>query len=378
VDGSLDYNFKGIIAIPARALKGKKIFVSSLFLLAGLILYDIIAYLALVVDGYDFAESFNQYGFLPFSYISFNSPVAFWLYNYIAPLLAIFVIAVGIISITQIDFENLRGNPFFSYKQAISYGFGRIQQLFLSWLTILVFILLIVLLGVIVGLIARIPYLGEFLYSIFFFFPNFIIALLTVFIILVFILSVLIMPAAVSADRVGESFQSILETFLTFTRQPVRWVLYTAYSLAAAKVASFILAWLSFMAVQFLHSVTWLGGGDKITGLIASGARHLPLDSPAMTFMTNIFPGLNFGFDLSLLPSGGTDSLAGYIMTASLFLIFLMICGYFLSVIATGQAYAFAVIKKMRDDHKITDEKPLFYREEWANPPIDENKKDST
>lgn len=374
MNNSLEYNFKGIIPVPAKALKGKKIFVASFFLLAGLIIYDIIAYIALIVEGFDIAEAFGRFGFLPFSYIFFNSAIAFWMYNYIAPILAVFVVTVGIISIAQIDFETLRGNPFFSGRQAISYGFSRIRRLFLSWTAVLIFILFIALLGVIVGLIARIPYIGEILYSVFFFFPNFIVALFAVLIIIILILSVLIMPVAVSADRVGESFQSILETFLTFTRQPIRWILYTAYSLIAAKVAAFVFAWVSFMAILFLHCITWLGGGDKITGIIASGVKHLPIDSGIVAFMTNIFPGINFGFDLSSLPPGGTDSIAGYIMTVSLFLIFLIICGYALSVIATGQAYAYAVIKKMRDDHKITDEKPLFYEEEWVNPPIDEDK----
>ena len=58
-------------------------------------------------------------------------------------------------------------------------------------------------------------------------------------------------------------------------------------------------------------------------------------------------------------------------MAISLFLIFLIIWGYIFSCIATGQAYALAVIRKIRDGRAIGDEKSLFYEEEYVNPPLD-------
>jgi hypothetical protein len=218
------------------------------------------------------------------------------------------------------------------------------------------------------GLITRIPHIGELLYSLFFFFPNFIVALFATIAILIQILSILILPAAVAADRKGEVFKSIVETFLTVTRQPFRWFSYTLYTLAAAKIGSFIFAYFSYRAVQFLIFMTQLGGGEKINNLIASGLSHLPINSPAVKFITNLFPGLDFGFDLSLPLQGGTNSLAGFIMAVMLFLIFLATWGYMLSVIATGQVYIYAVIKKKRDNYAITDEKPLFFKSEWHDP----------
>ncbi len=176
------------------------------------------------------------------------------------------------------------------------------------------------------------------------------------------------MPAALAADSKGETFRSIVETFLTITRQPIRWVVYTVYSFICAKVASFVFAYFAYRAVQLLQFMTKLGGGEKIDNLIASGLNHLPLDSPIVSFITNLFPGINFGFALSLPTQSGTDSLAGYIMAISLFLIFLIVWGYILSIIATGQAYAFAIIKKKRDDYAITDEDSLFFESAWVNP----------
>lgn len=364
-----DYNYKDIISVPAKALRAKKILLSSLFILIALILFCACAYLGLIFDGHSITEIYNNHGLQPIDYFAFDSFAAIIFYYYFGPFLALFSIMIGIMSVSIIDFENMRGNPFLSYIQSIRFSLGKIKQLFLSELVIALLIALIVIMGIIVGLITRIPYIGEMLYSVFFFFPNFIVALFTTLAIFIQMLSVLIMPAAVAADRRGETFRSIVETFLTITRQPVRWIVYTAYSFIVAKVCSFVFAYFAYRAVQLLLFMTKLGGGNKIDNLIASGLNHLPLDSPVVSFMTNLFPGINFGFELCLPTQGATDGLAGYIMALSLFLIFIFIWGYFLSVIATGQAHSFAIIKKKRDDYKITDETSLFFESAWVSQP---------
>jgi len=367
VEFHFDYNYKDIISVPAKALRAKKILLSSIFILIALILFNCCAYLGLIIEGYSIPDIYNNHGLLPIDNFALSSYPAILFYYYIGPFLALFSIMTGTMAVAVIDFEQLRGNPFLSYIQSIKFGLGRIRQLFLSELVIALFIALIVIMGIIVGLITRIPYIGELLYSVFFFFPNFIVALFTTLAIFIQLLSVLIMPAAVAADYKGETFRSIVETFLTITRQPVRWVGYTAYSIITAKVASFVFAYFAYRAVQLLQFMTGLGGGAKIDKIIASGISHLPLDSPVVQFIANLFPGINFGFE-PLFPTQVTsESLAGYIMAISLFLIFLIIWGYVLSIVATGQAYAFAIIKKKRDNYKITDEDSLFFESAWVD-----------
>ena len=81
-----------------------------------------------------------------------------------------------------INIEAVRGNRFMSPKQAIRFALRRFPQLFLSELSIALFVAVIVLLFVLLGLVSRIPYVGEWLYIILFAVPNFIIALICVFI----------------------------------------------------------------------------------------------------------------------------------------------------------------------------------------------------
>jgi hypothetical protein len=375
VDNSFAYNFKSVLQSPIMALKAKKIFVASFFLLLALVLFYLFTWLAFLINDTFAPKPQFILGIIPVINIGFHGFLPAFIF-YFGLVLTFLAPTLGILGCAAIDFEKMRGNHFFSAGQAIRFSFSRLKQMLLSWIGIALFIGFIVLLAFIVGLITRIPYLGEILYSLFFFFPSFVIAMFTVLALFVLILSYLVMPVAVAADQKAETFNSILESFSTLIRQPVRWTLYTLYSFIAAKIAGFIYAYFAFRAIQFLILTTSWGGGEKINNIITSGLSHLPLQSGLVSATFSLFPGFNI--HINRLAAGTADnSIAGYIMAISLFLIFLSIWGYIISVIASGQAAAFAVIKKIRDNHAISDEKSLYYEEEWVNPPIDENSEDN-
>ncbi|MCH8027766.1 MAG: hypothetical protein IID63_06545, partial [candidate division Zixibacteria bacterium] len=208
---------------------------------------------------------------------------------------------------------------------------------------------------------------------VFFVLPGFVIAIFTVFILLVFVLSVLLLPAVAAANRSGETFDSILETFSTIIRQPIRWIFYTLISAAAAKVFGFVYAYFAFRAVQFLTWSSSLAGGDKITDLVKGGVNHLPVKSDVAVYTFNLFEGIDWGINVAAWSRGSTaDSAVSYFMAFMLFIIFASIFGYMFSVIATAQARAVVIIRKLKDDYSIADEKPLFYQEEHVNPKMEE------
>lgn len=367
------YNFKDILSAPAPAFSAKRIFVMTLFLCAALAVYNLFTYLALSIDGENIEKASRIYLAFPFESFGFDSIIAYYLY-WVGVLVSVFVTMLGMFAIAAFEIESLRGHRFMGIKCAIGFTLNRIKQIFLSHLSIVSFLLLILLLVFLFGLVGRIPGVGEWIYSIFFVIPGFILAIFTVFIFAVLIVSVLLLPAVAAADRNGETFNSILETFSTIIRQPVRWVLYTAFSGAAAKVCGFVYAYFAFRAVQFL---TWggsIGGGDKITELVKSGANNLPIRSDLANYTFNIFYGVDWGIDVAQWARGSfSDSAVSYLMAFMLFLIFASIYGYMLSVMATSQARAFVIIRNLKDDYRITDEAPLFLVEEHVNPPIEES-----
>ena len=367
----LKYDYRDILTAPAAALAAKRILVMTLFLCAGLALYNLFSYIALAVEGEKVGRAFSVYGFFPFENFSFDSLVAAIVY-WSGVLSAILAVMTGMTAVAAFEIESIRGYPFLGIRKSIGFALGRFKQLFLSELSVVAFVLLIVLLIFIYGLIGRIPFIGEWIYTVFFVLPGFVIAILTIFILLVFILSVLLLPAVAAANRSGETFDSILETFSTIIRQPIRWVIYTGLSGVSAKVFGFVYAYFAFRAVQFLVWSSSLWGGDKIEQLVKSGVNHLPVKSDVAVYTFNLFEGIDWGISVASWSRGGAaDSTVSYFMAFMLFIIFASIFGYMLAVIATAQARAVVIIRRLKDDYNIADEKPLYYQEEHVNPKVD-------
>ncbi len=349
----------------------------TLFLCAGLVVYDIFTYLAVAVNGERLSSYYHVYGLTPLVYLRFPNWPAQILY-WIGIVGGVLALMLGFFAVSAINIEQMRGNRFFSVRGAIKFSLQRFTQLFLSELAIALFVSFIVLLAVLLGLITRIPYLGEWIYALFFAIPNFIIFLFVVFIVFVMVVSVILLPAVASGERHGETFSAILETFSTIIRQPVRWLLYTAYSLVAAKIAGFIYAYFCYRAVQFLTYSASLGAGDKVWRLLKAGISHLPVNSSLVKVTCNVFPGVHWSFSFSGWTRGGGNEDAGYLMSVMLFLIFASIIGYMLAIIATAQARGYVALRYIKDGYKVPDEKPLFFEEEHVNPPVEESGKSET
>lgn len=366
------FGFRDVLIAPAKALSAKKIFVMTFFLCVGLLVYDLFTYLAVALEGERLSSFYLVYGLAPLAHLTFSNWLA-WLLYAIGVAGAVLTLMLGFFGVSAINIEEVRGNRFFSVGGAVKFSLRRFSQLFLSEVAITLFVGFIILLAFLLGLITRIPYLGEWVYALFFVIPNFIIALFTVFIIFVMVVSVVLLPAVAAAERHGETFTAILETFSTIIRQPVRWLLYTLYALVVAKVCGFVYAYFCYRAVQFLTYSASLGAGGKVWRLLKSGVSHLPVNSPLVKETFNIFPGIDWSFSVSAWARGGGNEAVGYLMAVMLFLIFASIIGYMLATIATAQARGYVALRYIKDTYKVPDEDPLFFEEEHVNPPVDEN-----
>jgi len=172
---------------PARAFSAKQIFVMTFFLTVGLAVYDIFYYLAQIIEGERLGLLISAYGFFPFDDFSFDNTFARISFG-VGGVLAVLSVMMGFFAVAAINIENIRGNRFFSNIAALKFAFKRFKQILISELAIVIFILFIIFLFFLVGLISRVPYIGEWLFVLFFALPNFIIAILTVFIIFIFTL----------------------------------------------------------------------------------------------------------------------------------------------------------------------------------------------
>jgi hypothetical protein len=364
----LYYDIRDVLLAPARAFSAKAIFVMTTFLILALVVYDLGFYLAHLVDGAKLSVVYSVYGIFPGPSPALSGSVGQVVFG-IGVLAAIYAVMLGLLGVAVFTMEQIRGNRFFSVAESLRFIRSRAKQLLLCELALVAFVTFIVALFAIAGLLGRIPVVGEWLYSIFYVFPAYFIALFTVFIVAVFQISIILAPAAAAAERRGEIFGVILETFSSIIRQPLRWGVYTIYAIVAGKLASFLYAYFAVRAVQFTNWAIGLTDGGKLAKLVESSLSHLPMRSDVVKETFNIFPGIDWGLDLLRFVRSG-DSAASYVMAFMLFVIFASILGYFMAVIGTGQAYAYVVIRYKKDGYRIDEEEPIGETEHLPGEPI--------
>ena len=366
------HDMRAVLSCAGNGLSLKKITAAAFYLLIGQTTYLIFTYLALLYDGVSFDYIRQSYGLFPFRLFPFDSAIAYLVY-FAGIGGALTCLSLAIMSVAVITFEEIRGDYFFSVFKAIRFSFSRLPSLLGVHFSLLAFIAFIYLLGVITGIIGRIPYLGETIIGVFYLFPIFISLIFTVFIIFVMIVGVILVPIVLASQKRKEIFDGILQLFSVLTQESWRFFWYLAISCGLAKTASFLMAYLFYRTLQFSQLVLIQGGGEKIERLFNSAYNLLPLNSPVLLFMTNIFPGIDFGFRLSRWGYGGDESVAAVILAVSFFILFVILCGYMMSVFSSGLARGYAVIRRMKDDYFIVDESPLEEYQDYVNPPLKEN-----
>jgi hypothetical protein len=363
------HDIRAVLEAPGKALALKKIFSASVFLLLGYLIYVIFTYLALLYDSVSFEYIWQSYGVFPIKLFAFDASVA-TIIQFIGIGLTLLCLSLAIMANAVIHFEELRGDFFFSASSAIRFAFARTPTLMLGYFSLGAFVAFICLLAFLAGLIGRIPFIGELLIGVFYIVPIFLTLVFTVFIVFVSIAGVLLLPVIIAAQKEKEVFDSLLQLFSIIVKEPVRFIWYTAITCILAKIASFVMAYLFYRTIQFSRMILSLGGGQKIDNMFASAYAMLPMDSPILFFVTNIFPGIAFGFGFARWGYGEGQSVGAVLLAISLFLLFVVILGYTVSVLSAGLARGYAVIRRMKDDYLIIDEKPMEAGENYVNPPF--------
>jgi hypothetical protein len=370
------HDIRAVLAAPAKGFSLKKISAATLFLLAGYLVYVIFTYLALLYDGVSFDYLWQSHGFFPLKLFPFDALAASVIYT-VGASLAVFSFSLALMAGAVINFEELRGDFFYSAVQAVRFALSRITALFLCYLSLAAFVGFICLLGLMVGIAGRIPVIGGLAIGVFYIVPIFITLVFTLFIVFAAIISIVLLPVIVAAQKKGETFDALLQLFSVLTREPVRFFWYLAISAGLAKMASFVFAYVFYRTIQFSQLVLSRGGGERIERMFNAALAVLPLDSPFVSFVTNIFPGIPFGFTIVRWGYGADTSVGAALLSISFFVLFTVICGYMVSVLSAGLARGYAVIRRMKDDYLIVDEEPLETRDDYANPPFRTEDNDS-
>ncbi len=367
----LRYDFWDILKAPRIALSGKGLLAQARSLLYGYAAYFSCSYLALLLNGQPFAYSWEAFGLFPLC----NLGLSQW-YSWTVWILGI-IVAVGFydygnLTVAKLGYEELRGNYFFSARDAARDARANLLPLWVSGGLVAFLIAVLAAIQGLVSLVALIPGIGGLLYAILYVVPFFLWSLFLVFLTFGLTTSVLTLPAIIVA-REKDTFGATFYIYNIIWTQPLRWLGMTAFGLVLAKIGMFVIGYFFMRALQLTNFLAGWFGGDKTESILIAAYTVLEPLRGVVRFFTTLYPGSSIGYDPEMairytmtnhnwiLDSSqsivsGADQAAAVIIALGLLGILILIISYGINIITNSQLLAFLLIAYKEDKVKLTED----------------------
>jgi hypothetical protein len=361
------FDIRDVFRAPRLALSAKKILLQFVGFLLGYLGYLVFTYLAFWSADMRISDTWSLHGLFPLGDFPFDD----W-YSWV-------IFAVGVVwfviwwllastMVGKVTFEQLKGDDFYSSKEAFRFLKKHWGPAFFSPLSLLAFIAFLIICGIIVGLIGKIPYIGELGIGIFYLVPLFAVALTLAYVIFIFFVSLLLAPAVVATLK-EDTFETLVQMFSSVWNQAWRYFLYTGLIGVMSKIGMFVFGYFSFRAVQLIHGSLGIFMGEKLTDITEQALSYITIPDHLLDYFTNIFAGINFRFHLPEIGPGlylqnWTQEVAAFLVGISLILVIFMVFSYGLTVISAGQTVIYIILRKKKDDEDLLERKTEAEEEE--------------
>jgi hypothetical protein len=374
----LYFDIRDIFRAPRLALSGKKILIQGLGLLIGYVGYLILTYVAFLISGMSISDIWEGYRFFPLWGFTFSHWLS-WLIFIIGCLFLVAAWLLASAAVGKVTYEQLKGDEFYSAKDSLKFVKNHGKTVLLTPFSLIVFSAIFVVGGIIVGLLGKIPYLGELGLGIFYAVPIFVVAFFVIYTLFIFVFSLLLTPAVVAVIK-EDIFETIVQLFSSIWSQPWRFFLYTALAGVLAKLGTFVLGYFTFRSLQL---ISWSCGvlmKEKLLDIMDGALSYVILPSRFFDFFTNIFPGINFRFHLPEIGFGAflswSESISAFLIGITLILIIFGVVSYGLATISTGQTLTYIIIRKKKDEENLLERKTEEEEQEERLAAEEEEKKE--
>ena len=369
---NLKFNFRDIFKSPRLALSGKKIWVFIIANLISYLIYFIFNYIGLSLTGFSFTQIWETQGLYPCLLITggpWYSLALFW----ISILFWVYAIQLASTAVSRITYKQLKGDEFYSTIDSWHYVKKHWHAVIFTPVSLALITLLFILIATLFSLLGKIPFVGEFLFSIpylLYFFGS----VFTIYTGIVFFISIIYSPSIIGTieeDTMGSVFQS----YSLAWGQPWRIIGYQTILFPLACFSVMIFKLISFCGIKLINIIMGneLLMGSKLSAifdvaantvwpqkLFTSIAENLTSCSLFCENTCNLGVHMNgfFDFFLPINPTNisGSESVASIIILFFLFIISISFLSYFLSILSVGETIMFIIFRKHSDDNILLHE----------------------
>jgi len=356
----LHFNFKDVLRAPRYGLSVKKMWLQFLGIIAGLVLYVPLTYLAYALAGFRMEDVWRFYHLLPVpvltgDYLAFGlkSQIIWWL----GAVLFIVVQLFTGVAISKIAYEQFKGDELYEVSKALKLALLKGKATVLAPLTLV--ILALVLLGIEVGVfyLGRIPAAGGVIDAILFLCFLFV-SLFIIYVMIGFVVSLFMVAPAVATTQ-ADTFDALFETFSILNEQNWRFVVYELILFAVKAVAviifGFFLTWaakLTLWAMGFGYPQT-LFAHDVAVRFV----DWFSLSIWSLRFMDLISLSGFFALTGHAATAPGTIA-AGITLGVVYYIILFLLFSYLGAICWSGQTLIYTVLYKKKDDIDLLAQRP--------------------
>ena len=353
------FDFRDIFQVIRYGFSGRKIAVHFIGLVVAYLIYELLVYLSLFVEGGTAAQDFwNTYALLPV--LPFSNAehaqlteIAMWIG--VASFACLFFLASTVAS--KITIEQLRGDFFFSVGDAVTFLKGHWKSVLGAFIGLLLIQIFLALVPLSVAGLGKLPIVGKpFLAVASLFMPiGFFLGVLMAFIAIVFCVSLLFVPAVVATTG-ADAFETIYQQFAIVWNKSWLTVCYETMLFLIKLVfvpiwAFFCLAGFSIVMfpVSFLHT----GQMEHITAcanLWLGGA----IEKLAMLPYANSFGVFNIGIAMKET-STFTTTVTAIFLTITLLMGIGLVIAYLFSIASAGNTVVYTILRKKIDGHNLLE-----------------------
>jgi len=355
----LYFDFRDIFRAPRIAFSLQRVWINFLGLAAAFILYLIFTYVGLLVSGRGFAAMWDMFGLLPYVF-GLGVPWYGWVIYWIGIVAALAVLLLTNTAVSRAVYMNLKGETFYTWKEAFQFAFKKWGSVLAAPTAILGIIAFFVIGALIMGLLGRIPYVGELGTSFLtiFYMAS---ALFLFFLIIIFVVSLLFVPAIIATTN-EDAFEAVFQTFSISTGQPWRLVVYGVLVGILELVGLVILAWAVKRSYLIFNYLFMPSMGDKFTEVTGQGMYLLQSwVGSSQLWIEYVFGDYSryfyFARDFAPLDVGIVKEISAYIFAICMLIVGGLVLAYGEAIGNAGMTLNYLILRKKHDGENLLERK---------------------
>lgn len=368
---SFKFNYQDVFRAPRFAFSLQRMWIQFVGLSAGYIVYLIFTYLSFLSAGFGLSGTWARYGLLPCLLAAGESyPWYSWIIWAVGSTVFAAILLLANTAVSRAIYMQAKGNNFYSWRESYSFALRKIWSVLLTPISLLILVGLMILGGLVVGLLGKIPYIGELGVS-FFTLIWFFAALLLFFILIVAAISALLVPAIIATTD-EDAFEAIFQSFSLTWNQPWRLILYEATTLVLSVFAMGVFAFFVKESVIIMNNIFASFMGADFVNLSNNGQAMLQSwllmgQNIVESLFKNLAPLVYFQREFILIPASElpvTVVISSYFYGLSLLFIAGWVLSYGLATFSSCHTVFYITLRKIKDDENLLQRKDKEEEEE--------------